>query len=112
VPGRASAWEAAGLKAISAIEMAEAPDGSGETIPQWHLSVSVLSRTRRARGHEVRQALRDFGLEGAEEDNHEPGAARHFWMPVDPGRRVDCECKTTEEVVVEPDGHRWSRPRL
>jgi hypothetical protein len=47
-------------------------------------------------------------MEGSEEDNHHPGIARHFWMVVDPARRVDCECKVGETVVKEPDGYKWS----
>lgn len=31
-------------------------------------------------------------------------------MPVDPARRVDCECKVTEQVVTDPDGYKWSTP--
>ncbi len=48
---------------------------------------------------------------GAEEDNHEPGNARHFFVPVDKAKRGICECKTTEEVHVEPNGHTWTNPR-
>lgn len=97
---------------ISALELAELPDGSGDAGPQWHISASFgVGAKRRLTDDEVKRVLHDFGMTGAEEDNHEPGRARHFWLPVDPARRVDCQCKTTEEVHVEPDGHRWSNPR-
>lgn len=49
-----------------------------------------------------------FDLLVAEEDNHHPGAARHFWLPVDPTERVDCECKADEVQVTDADGYRWS----
>lgn len=84
----------------------KAPDGSGDVIPQWLVAIS--SRGRRPKDHEVRHALISFGMEEAEEDNHHPGIARHFFLPVDPSRRVDCECKSDETVVVERDGYRWS----
>jgi hypothetical protein len=104
----ASAWTNGKLLAISALEDGELPDGSGSG-PQWHISISELGK--RPTLKLARRALKVFGLEGAEEDNHEPGNAKHFWMPVDPEHRVDCECKVDEVTVVEPDGHRWSNAR-
>jgi hypothetical protein len=98
---------------VSALELADYPDGSGVRGPQWHLSISGRGkhgRVERPDEKRVRQVLRDFGLEGAEEDNHHPGHARHFWLPVDLARRVTCECKETEETIVEPDGYRWTNP--
>lgn len=79
-------------------------------VPTLHVSVS--DGGHRASDDVIRGVLADFSLEGAEEDNHSPGLARHFWL--DEGRRVqpDCECKRTEETVVEPDGYRWQRERL
>lgn len=78
-------------------------------VPSVHVSVSV--RGRRPSDEAVRGVLADFGIEGSEEDNHSAGVARHFWL--DEGRKVqpECECKATEETVVEPDGYRWQRPR-
>lgn len=106
----ASAWSrtSSGVFVISSLQMAELPSGKG-TGPQWHVSVSRLGK--RPRDIDVRAALRAFGLVGAEEDNHHPGIARQFWLPVDPRHRVDCECKAEEEVVVEADGYRWTNPR-
>lgn len=96
---------------ISTLDLAALPDGSGMG-PQWHVSISFgPNATRRLTSDELKPVLRDFGMTEAEEDNHEPGRARHFWLPVDPAHRVDCECKTTEEVHTEADGHRWSNPR-
>jgi hypothetical protein len=107
----ASVWQKGRFLVVSSLDQAELPDGSGQSGPQWHLSISILGAARRARDEEVARALAVFGLAGAEEDNHEPGRARHFWLVVDPARRVECECKTTETVSVEPDGHRWSTPK-
>lgn len=105
-----SVWIRRGIFLISALELADAPDGKGDAILQWHLSMSLYTDAHSVRCSDIdcAQALTSFGLVGAEEDNHHPGVARHFWMPVDPSRRVACECKTTEETVTEPDGYRWS----
>lgn len=95
-----------GLTAISTRVNAEYPDRTGVGPPGPRL---VLLRgpaaTDRAPGR-----ARAFGMVGTEEGNHHPGVARHFWRPVDPARRVDCECKADEVTVVEPDGYRWTNP--
>lgn len=101
-------WLSGRVLAISTLVMADLPDGAGVG-PQWQLSVSEGGG--RPSRLALRQALRAFDLLGAEEDNHHPGIARHFWRPVDPRHRVDCECKTTDVVVVERDGYRWSNDR-
>ena len=45
----------------------------------------------------------EWNLNGWEEDNHEPGCARKFWLPVEEELRgVECPCKD-ETVVVEGD---------
>ncbi|HEY3500707.1 MAG TPA: hypothetical protein VGK73_38710 [Polyangiaceae bacterium] len=104
-----STWTDGLVLVVSALELAELPDGSGRAGEQWHISIS-RGGGKRAKPHDVRRALRAFGMVSAEEDNHEPGSARNFWMPVDPAARVDCECKTDEDQIVT-DGHRWSNPK-
>lgn len=104
-----SVWRSARLVVITTLVRAELPDGSGEVGLQWHLSI-VRRQAARATDEDVMRTRRAFGLLEAEEDNHEPGRARHLWLPVDPARRVDCECKATEIVVTEPTGHQWSSP--
>lgn len=103
---KVSAWEGAGLRVISTVEHADYPDGKGDAGPQWHLSITA--KRGRPTDRQVKAALKAFAVPRAEEDNHHPGLARHFWCPIDPTRRVDCECKTDEAVVVEGDGYRWS----
>lgn len=104
-----SAWVGpAGLVVMSELVLAQLPDRSG-TGRQWLVSVSQDGH--RPAGRPLRRALQAFGMADAEEDNHEPGIARKFWLVVDPAHRVDCECKADEEVIVEPDGYRWSNPR-
>lgn len=104
-----AAYQSGPICVISALEMAESPRGTGETIPQWH--ISITDRGRRPKPNHVRRALRAFGMVGAEEDNHHPGMARNFWQPVDPAHRVDCECKEEDVIVKEPDGYTWSNAR-
>jgi hypothetical protein len=106
----AVAWTSGPITVLSSLAMAELPDGSGELGPQWQISIS--HQGKRPKPHHVRRALRAFGMVGAEEDNHHPGNARHFWLPVDPKRRRDCECKETEETVVDADGYTWTNPRV
>lgn len=97
---------------ISDLTMADLPDGSGVG-PQWHVSVAGRTKggaAKRPKPHVVRSALRAFRMTEAEEDNHHPGNARHFWLPMDPQHRVDCECKTDEAVIVDADGYAWTNP--
>ena len=96
------------IRVVSSLDDAQLPDGSGERGPQWHVSISRAGK--RARPEDVSIALRAFGLVGAEEDNHHPGVARHYWLPVDPARRVACECKANEETIREADGYEWTNP--
>jgi hypothetical protein len=104
----ASQWRSGPVRVTSALEDAEYPDGIGGG-PQWHISISAMGK--RPKEHHVRRALRAFGMVSAEEDNHHPGVARHFWMPVDPAHRVECQCKTDEDVIVDPDGYEWTNPK-
>ena len=103
-----SCWRSGPIRVISALENAEYPDGAGFG-PQWH--ISITNAGKRPKPHHVRRALRAFGMVGSEEDNHHPGNARHFWLPVDPAHRVDCQCKAEEQTLVEPDGYTWTNPR-
>ena len=101
-----SAWSNGRFFAISTLVTAK--HHSGNVGPEWLISISRRG-PRCANSREVRRLLRDFGMWPAEEDNHERGRARKFWLPVDPAERGVCECKTNEEQVVESDGYTWSR---
>lgn len=106
----ASAWYKGAVRVISELCLAELPGGNGAAGPTWHISVTRFGR--RPMPRDVEHALRDFDLVGAEQDNHHPGAAQHFFLPVDPAHRGQCECKTTEDIIVEPDGYTWTNPKL
>jgi hypothetical protein len=105
----ASAWERGSVSVVSALEVAELPQSGGLAGPTWHISIS--RRGKRPKPRDVEHALDDFDMRGADQDNHHPGAARHFFMPVDERYRSACECKTDEAVIVEADGYEWTTPR-
>jgi len=106
-PLAASAWQKGDVRVISAVEIAEYPDKSGENGPQWHISIT-LKGVQRASDRQVHAVLKAFRMPRTEEDNHHPGAARHYWCSINPAHRVDCECKVDEAMVREPDGYTWS----
>ena len=101
-------WIGHGLQLIDTYIDAEY---RGEVVPHRHLSVAVAGHARRATDLEMARVRIDFGLEDAEEDNHQPGVARNLFRPLHlPGGTVGiCDCKSDETVVIEPDGFRWSR---
>lgn len=101
----AEAWQhiASGLCVISAVEVAKDGDGI-ERGPEYH--ISITRRGQRCTGGEARWVVAQFGLDGAEEDNHVPGGkARNFWRPVANGLvGIECACKETEPAVREDRG--------
>lgn len=109
--GVAYSWARGDLTVVSSLEVCELPDGSGEVGPQWHLS--VMFKGHRAKDKMTRKALAAFGFVGErfDEDNHSPSDARHFFLCVDPARRVTCACKVTEDLVVDGDGFAWTNPK-
>lgn len=95
--------------ALSEVAPMSAPDGSGDVLRTWLVSVSEGGRWTPS-NETMARVRRDFAMEEAEEDNHEPGLARKLFLVVEPGRRVACECKETERVIVRGDGYRYTRP--
>ena len=70
-----------GFCALSAVEVAADKDGIDRR-PEYHLSFSkqVAGFKVRCDTNETDWLLREFALEGAEEDNHVPhGFVRNFW---------------------------------
>lgn len=102
-----SVWQSGAVRVISELCNAELPGGG--VGPTWHMSVTRLGK--RPRPRDVEKALEAFDMLDAEEDNHHPGNARHFFLPVDPAARGICECKTTEDTIVDPDGYTWTNPK-
>jgi hypothetical protein len=101
------------LAVISAVEVAVDGDGKDRG-PEYHLSISrqTPSGPTRCSSDAARWVLRQFGLDGAEEDNHVPyGVVRNFWRPVaEPLIGMECECKAEEPAIVEDKGDFVWRP--
>jgi hypothetical protein len=99
------AWHhhARGLNVISAVEVAKDADGIDRG-PEYHVSVS--RNGGRCSSADARQVLADFGLDGAEEDNHVPGGkVRNYWWPVaDRFVGMECACKDSESAIIEDKG--------
>lgn len=101
-----------GIAVISAVEVAD--DGKIDKGPEYHVSISLQKQypPRRCSSTQARWALKQFGLDGAEEDNHVPnGVVRNFWRPVaDRLVGLECECKAEEPAIVEDKGDFVWRP--
>lgn len=104
-----SGWVYGKIRVISTLNVMEMPDNPAETGLQWHISVS--RNGRRPSDVDVLKARRAFCMKAAEEDNHHPGEVRHFMLVCDPARRVSCECKETEDLIVDKGGYKWSNPK-
>lgn len=97
-----------GLQVISSLDDMELPGSDGLVGPTW--LVSVTRYGERPTDGDLRRVIEAFDMPAFEEDNHFPGASRALFCPLDERYRVECECKLTETVVVEPDGYRWTTP--
>lgn len=90
------------LYVISAVEVAEQEIG-----PEYHVSISKtkgpFSQPRRCSLAEAKLVCKQFGMEGAKEDNHS-SIIRSYWMPVNESLiGIECECKDQEAVIREGD---------
>jgi hypothetical protein len=111
-PGRLFFHKETALAVISAVEVAD--DGKIDKGPEYHVSISkqTVLGTSRCDSNEAKWVLEEFGLDGAEEDNHVPnGVVRNFWRPV-ANRFVglECDCKAEEPAIVEDKGDFVWRP--
>lgn len=99
-----------GLFVISAVETMSDEDKG----PEYHISISRhhAAGPLRCSTSAAKWVLRQFGLDGAEEDNHVPyGKVRNFWRPVaNPLVGLECECKAEEPAIVEDKGDFTWRP--
>lgn len=87
-----------GYYAITSVETVDAENLG----PEYHLSVTRCGW--RLDAQEIPEILATFQMEGADEDNHFPGRARHFWMPVNESLRgYVCECKKDEPAIQDGD---------
>jgi hypothetical protein len=113
-PARAFFHAKSSLAVISAVEVAD--DGKIEKGPEYHISISkqnsLILGPLRCDSNEAKWVLDQFGLDGAEEDNHVPnGMVRNFWRPVANGLvGLECDCKAEEPAIREDKGDFVWRP--
>lgn len=94
---------------LTAIEII-LPEGSTETRPEYHVSISGLkygaSKNYRCSDSRARWILKQFGLDGWFEDNHVPdGLVRNYWRPVaEPKVGEICACVEHEPAMREMQG--------
>lgn len=103
-----------GFVVMSAVEVAVDPHGP-ELGPEYHLSISASSRTggkKRIALSDAKAVLRQFGMEGAIEDNHVPnGFVRNYWRPVAESLvGIECSCKDIEPEIKQDKGDFIWRP--
>jgi hypothetical protein len=105
------------IQVLTAVEVATDKDGTSNG-PEYHISVTRISmkagvvQVGRIDTTDAKWVLAEFGLDGAEEDNHVPGGmARNFWRPVASGLiGKECKCKAEEVVIRENKGDYVWRP--
>lgn len=101
------------LTVISAVEVASEP-GMDKGF-EYHISISKQlpnGTGKRCDSNEAKWVLDQFGLEGAEEDNHVPhGIVCNFWRAVaDRLVGIECPCKEEEPAIREDKGDFVWRP--
>jgi len=106
-------------KAMQGMLADSAYNGSGVAVEvpdkkigfEYHISITKMGM-KRCDSNEAKWVLRQFGLDGWEEDNHVPyGVARHFWRPVAENLvGLECKCKADEPEIVEDKGDYIWRP--
>lgn len=103
-PSRTYEHRKSGLVVISSVETMSDEDKG----PEFHISISLQRNGRGCRcdSNTAKWVLDQFGLDGAEEDNHVPGGiVRNFWRTVAaPLIGMECECKEAEPAIVEDKG--------
>lgn len=109
-----SYWmHAHGFYVISAVEKVTEP-GEIDKGPEYHLSFSRQTPygPERVDTNDAMWILKEFGLEGALEDNHVPnGKARNFWRTVREDLiGYECACVEDEPAIRENKGDYIWRP--
>ena len=95
-----------GIRVVSSVDSVERnPPGSGLHTPHFHVSATKWVAPFQApiicTDQDMEPTRRDFGMGGAEEDNHGKGAARHLWLECSRDVEPECPCKQDEERTVE-----------
>lgn len=98
-----TAWQKGNVCALSSVIQVE-----DEHLPlHWEWLVSFSNMGKKVLSNdELKQPLKDFGAEEFEEDNHEKGIARKFFMAVEPRFRKPCPCK--DEILITEGEYQYS----
>lgn len=68
---------------------------------EWLISFSGMG-AQRLSDLDIKKCLKDFEATDFEEDNHERGITRKFWLAVEHKYRIPCPCKD-EKIIIEND---------
>jgi len=96
-------WQKGEYRALSSL--ANIDDGHQPPHYEWIVSFSKQSREVLTDA-EIAKCLADFDALDFEEDNHEPGIARKFFLPVEHQYRKPCPCK--DERIVSLGDYKYS----
>jgi len=91
-----TAWKAGDTCALSSVVYIE-----DEHLPphyEWLVSFSKNGLYRLS-NKEIKPALKAFDLYLFEEDNHEIGIARKYWLAVEEKYRKPCPCKDEKQII-------------
>lgn len=98
-----TAWQNGHICALSSVVFVE-----DEHLPphwEWLVSFSNMGRLRLS-DYQVLKGLKAFNAENFEEDNHERGIARKYWLAVEEKYRKPCPCK--DELVISEGDYKYS----
>ena len=98
-----TAWKKGGVYALSSV--IEVEDEHQPLHWEWMISFSYMGQ-RVLTNKELKKPIKDFCAEGFEEDNHEKGIVRKFFMAVEPKYRVPCPCK--DEIIITEGEYSYS----
>lgn len=96
-------WQKGEYRALSSLVNID--DGHQPPHYEWIVSFSKQSRETLT-DNEVARCLADFDALDFEEDNHEPGIARKFWLAVEHKYRNPCPCK--DERIIALGDYKYS----
>jgi len=98
-----TAWQIDNICALSSVVFIE-----DEHLPphwEWLISFSFMGKTRLTNS-QITTSLKAFDAEIFEEDNHEKGIARKFWLAIEEKYRKPCPCK--DEIIISEGEYQYS----
>jgi hypothetical protein len=90
-------WQSGKFRALSSLVNID--DGHQQPHYEWVVSFSQQDR-QTVSDKDIARCLRDFDALDFEEDNHEPGIARKFFLPVEHQYRKPCPCKDERLIAL------------